>query len=585
LFWAGSSRQQSGKDMSGGHPSPSQREAIESVVCGNIDYTKQHPEVIVGELLWWQKGIIYQVYPRSYQDSTGNGVGDLRGIVSRLDYIKSLNVDAIWLSPIYPSPMHDFGYDVADYCGIHPLFGTMADFDHLVSEAHRRGLKLMLDLVPNHTSSDHPWFIESRSSRDNPKRDWYIWRDPAPDGGPPNNWLSFFGGSAWTFDEKTGQYYLHQFVTQQPELNYRNPDVLDAMLDVIGFWLDRGVDGFRVDVIWLMLKDDRFRDEPPNPNWDGIRPHSRLSHTYTQNLPGVHKLIRRMRAVLDAYDERMMVGEIYLPNEELVKYYGDDADECHLPYNFQLIRMAWDAQTVRRAVDAYEAALPPHGWPNWVLGNHDQHRVASRVGPAQARVANMLLLTLRGTPTTYYGEEIGMENVLIPPEFIQDPPAVNQPEIAHLVGRDPERTPMQWDDSPNAGFAPAGVTPWLPVAADFQVHNVSRQEDNPTSMLQLYRALTHLRGEEPALHPGSYSSIDTGAQEVFAYRRSARGADPFLVVLNFASGTHLLDLSLVASTAEIEVATDMVRRGKVGLMQLELGADEGLVLRIARDPS
>ena len=438
---------------------------------------------------WWQTGIIYQIYPRSYQDSNGDGVGDLPGIEARLDYVQSLNVGAVWLSPIYPSPMHDFGYDVADYCAIHPLFGTLADFDRLLAEVHRRGMKLILDLVPNHTSDEHPWFIESRASRDNPKRDWYIWRDPAPDGGPPNNWLSYFGGPAWTFDQQTGQYYMHQFVTQQPELNYRNPAVVAALLDSMRFWLDRGVDGFRVDVIWLMMKDPLFRDEPPNPNWDGVNPHNSLRHIYTANLPEVHGLIREMREVLDAYDDRMMVGEIYMPNEDLVTYYGGPAGaECHLPFNFQLINAPWDAAAVRRMVDAYEAILPAGAWPNWVLGNHDQHRLATRIGPAQARVANMLLLTLRGTPTCYYGDEIGMENVPIPPEMVQDPPALNQPEIAHLVGRDPERTPMQWDASPNAGFAPAGVRTWLPLAADFAVRNVAAQESaDPTSFLTFYR--------------------------------------------------------------------------------------------------
>jgi alpha-glucosidase len=532
------------------------------------------------DLLWWQKGIIYQIYPRSYQDTNSDGVGDIPGIIQRLDYVKSLNVKAIWLSPIYPSPMHDFGYDVADYTGIHPMFGTMTDFDRLLAEAHARGLKLILDLVPNHTSDAHAWFQESRASRDNPKRDWYIWHDPAPDGGPPNNWLSFFGGPAWTFDEKTGQYYLHQFVSQQPELNYRNPRVLAAMLDVMRFWLDKGVDGFRVDVIWLMLKDDQFRDEPPNPDWDGKWPFMGLQHIYTGNVPGVHNIIRQMRAVLDEYDERMMVGEIYMENEGLVEYYGQDADECHLPFNFQLIQIPWEARTVREAVDAYEAALPPDGWPNWVLGNHDQQRTATRVGLAQARVANMLLLTLRGTPTTYYGEEIGMENVPIPPEFVQDPPAVNQPEIAHIVGRDPERTPMQWDASDNAGFAPEGVTPWLPVAPDFAARNVAVQENEPRSMLQLYRALTRLRRYEPALHAGAYSSIDSGPETVFVYHRTAPGADEFLIVLNFGDQRHSLDLSHVAGEAEIAVATDTRRDGSVNLKDLAVGANEGLVLRL-----
>jgi alpha-glucosidase len=458
-------------------------------------------------------------------------------------------------------------------------------------------MKLILDLVPNHSSDEHPWFLESRSSRDNPKRDWYIWRDPAPDGGidvslrperldvssaerPPNNWLSRFGGPAWTFDEHTGQYYLHQFVTQQPELNYRKPQVLAAMLDVLRFWLDKGVDGFRVDVIWLMLKDEQFRDEPPNPDWDGVNPFARLQHIYTENLPGVHDIVGQMRGVLDDYDERMMVGEIYLPNEELVKYYGEDHDECHLPFNFQLIRMDWNAQTVRQAVDAYEAALPVGGWPNWVMGNHDQHRIASRVGRAQARVANMLLLTLRGTPTHYYGEEIGMENVAIPPEFIQDPPAVNQPEIADVVGRDPERTPMQWDSSANAGFAPQGVTTWLPVAADYAQRNVAVQEADPTSMLNLYRALTGLRRQEPSLHAGEYASVDAEVADIFAYLRTARGADRFLIVLNFGDAAHTLDLTRVAPAAEIAVGTDMVRQGHVDLGNLAIGANEGLVLRL-----
>ncbi len=537
--------------------------------------------------LWWQKGIIYQIYPRSFQDSNGDGVGDLPGIIQRLDYIKNLNVDAIWLSPIYPSPMHDFGYDVADYTDIHPMFGTMADFDRLLAEVHQREMKLILDLVPNHTSDEHPWFIESRSSRDNPKRDWYIWRDPAPDGGPPNNWLSVFGGPAWTFDETTGQYYLHQFVKQQPELNYRNPEVLAAMLDVMRFWLDKGIDGFRVDVVWFMLKDDQFRDEPINPNWDGTWPYMQLQHIYTQNLPGVHNIIRHMRAVLDAYDERMMVGEIVLPLKELVKYYGQNNDGCHLPFNFQLIfspenfqPWPWNAQTARRFVEAYEAALPAGAWPNWVLGNHDFPRVATRVGRDQARVANMLLLTLRGTPTTYYGEEIGMENVLIPSEFVQDPPAVNQPEIAHIVGRDPERTPMQWDGSPNAGFADEDVGPWLPVADDYAQRNVAKQDNDPTSILNLYRALTSLRRAEPALNVGDYASVESDVDDIFAYLRTAPESDRFLIVLNFGNDPHEVDLSQVADKADIAVATDMVRSGDVDLSRLELGPNEGLVLRV-----
>ncbi len=529
---------------------------------------------------WWQKGIVYQIYPRSFQDSNGDGVGDLRGIMRRLDYVASLNVDAVWLSPIYPSPMHDFGYDVSDYCDVHPMFGTMADFDLLLAEVHQRGMKLIIDLVPNHTSDEHPWFVESRSSRDNPKRDWYIWRDPAPDGGPPNNWLSFFGGSAWTYDERTGQYYLHQFCKEQPELNYRNPEVLTAMLDVMRFWLDRGVDGFRVDVIWLMLKDELLRDNPPNPQWSGGLERDRLIPLHTANLPGVHALIREMRKVLDAYDDRMMVGEIYLPNEELVKYYGTHLDECHLPFNFQLIHLPWQAEVVQKAVDAYEAVLPPGAWPNWVLGNHDRHRIASRVGPSQARVAIMLLLTLRGTPTCYYGDEIGMHDVRIPPEFIQDPPALNQPEMADEVGRDPERTPMQWDSSPNAGFTEPGVTPWLPVAEDYQSVNVAVEEQDPRSMLSLFRALTELRRREPALAVGGYASVTAPGPDVFAYVRSSDDGERFLVVLNFGSRKHQLDLSDIGRAGHIEVSTGMDRQGPVTLSDLELRGDEGVVIRL-----
>lgn len=530
---------------------------------------------------WWQSGIIYQIYPRSFQDSNNDGIGDLNGIRRRLDYLQSLGIQAVWFSPIYPSPMHDFGYDVADYTAVHPMFGNMADFDALLAEAHARDLKLILDLVPNHTSDEHPWFVESRSSRDNPKRDWYIWADPAPSGGPPNNWLSYFGGPAWTLDETTGQYYLHQFVRQQPELNYRHPAVLPAMLDNMRFWLEKGVDGFRVDVIWLMMKDEFLRDEPPNPMWDGVDPHASLNHIYTQSVSGIHDLIRQMRDVIDEYDERVMIGEIYLSLDELVAYYGRFLDECHLPANFHLIlNKRWQAAAVRQLVARYEAVLPADAWPNWVLGNHDQHRVATRVGQAQARIANMLLLTLRGTPTTYFGEEIGMENGRIPPEFVQDPPAVNQPHIAHIIGRDPQRTPMQWDDSPHAGFTAADVQPWLPVADNYPTRNVAQQEAEPTSMLNLYRALVRLRQAEPSLHVGDYAAVETAVSDIFAYQRTAPGADPFLVLLNFSSDAHTLDLSHLADKAEIALSSGLQRSGPVDLAALTLSPDEGLVLRL-----
>jgi alpha-glucosidase len=535
--------------------------------------------------LWWQKGVIYQIYPRSYQDSNGDGIGDLPGITQRLDYLSgTLGVDAVWLSPIYPSPMHDFGYDVADYCDIHPLFGTLADFDRLLDETHRRGMKLILDLVPNHTSDEHPWFLESRSSRDNPKRDWYIWRDGSSEGGPPNNWLSHFGGPAWTYDEKTGQYYMHQFVRQQPELNYRNPEVVTAMLDAMRFWLEKGVDGFRVDVIGLMLKDPEFRDEPLNPAWNGLYSFAKLNHIYTSNLPEVHDLIHQMRVLLDSYEDRMMVGETYVPNEILMKYYGTPEKlECHLPFNFQLILAPWRAATVRKLVDDYEAALLPDAWPNWVLGNHDQHRLATRIGADQARVANMLLLTLRGTPTCYYGDELGMQDVKIPPEKVQDPPAVNQPEIAHIVGRDPERTPMQWDASPNAGFASPEVRElWLPLASNYTQVNVASQLDEPRSMLNFYRKLLAYRKASPALLWGSYRSLDLLPAETeehcFVFERKT--ADQHLLVaLNFSGQEQTLSLPELGK-GRVALSTRLDREGEEALATLVLRADEGCIVEL-----
>jgi alpha-glucosidase len=346
---------------------------------------------------WWQKGVIYQIYPRSFQDSDGDGTGDINGIVSRLSHLVELGVDAIWLSPIFSSPMADFGYDVADYCGVDPMFGTMEDFDRLLSTAHGVGLKVILDFVPNHTSDQHPWFVESRSSQTNSKRDWYIWRDRKPDGGPPNNWLSEFGGPAWTLDQRTGQYYYHAYLSQQPDLNWRNPDVRAAMLDVLRFWLARGVDGFRVDAIHHLFEDEELRDNPLNPDWrEGMSPARRLIRLRTADQPEVHGPIAAMRRVADEYDSRLLIGEAYLPIDRLMAYYGMNLTGFHLPFNFHLISTPWESAAVAGLIDAYERALPPGGWPNWVLGNHDRSRVASRLGRDQARVAAMLLLTCAG---------------------------------------------------------------------------------------------------------------------------------------------------------------------------------------------
>jgi len=535
--------------------------------------------------LWWQRAVIYQIYPRSFMDSNGDGTGDLPGITGKLDYLQWLGVDAIWISPIFPSPMADFGYDVANYTDIEPLFGTLRDFDTLIEEAHRRGLRLLLDFVPNHTSDQHPWFQESRSSLDNSKRDWYLWHDPATDGGPPNNWLSRFGGSGWEWDEATGQYYYHSFLKEQPDLNWRNPEVKEAMFNALRFWLDRGVDGFRVDVIYFMIKDAQFRDNPPDPNNSSGDPWDNQLQIYTLNMPEVHDLIREFRQVLDSYPERVMIGEIYLPNPDLVEYYGANLDECHLPFNFALIDFSsnpdkpwsrpWNADALRKAIEDYEAALPPGAWPNWVLGNHDQHRIATRIGPRQARVAQMLLLTLRGTITCYYGDELGMHDVPIAPDQVKDPFEKNVPGIG--LGRDPERTPMQWGSEPFAGFST--VEPWLPVADDYETYNVKVEREQPNSMLTLVRRLLSLRRASRALSVGSIQTVPTGSPDLLAYMRESEG-ERFLVVLNLSSSDLAYDFESVAKEGTLLVSTRLDREGVEHFSSLHLRRDEGLLLSL-----
>jgi alpha-glucosidase len=510
-------------------------------------------------------------------DSNGDGVGDLAGISSRLDYLQSLGVTAIWISPIYPSPMADFGYDVSDYTGIHPLFGTLEDFDRLVEEAHKRDLRVIMDFVPNHTSEEHPWFVESRASRDNPKRDWYIWRDRKPDGSPPNNWVGHFGGIAWTWDEPTGQYYLHSFLREQPDLNWRNPEVVEAMLGVLRSWLDRGVDGFRVDVMWETIKDAELRDNPPNPGYvEGkTHPYFKVMPEYNHDQPEVHEIVRRMRRVLDEYGDRVLIGEIYLPVPRLVAYYGENGDGCHLPYNFQLIMMRWNARKIADAIEAYEGHLPPHGWPNWVIGNHDRPRIVAKAGHEQAGVAAMLLLTLRGTPTMYYGDELGMDNVPIPPEAIQDPQEKNIPGLG--AGRDPERTPMQWDTGPNAGFTMG--TPWLPLSSDYKAANVVTESEDPASILSLYRRLIALRQSEPALMVGSYTGIPAEG-DIIAYVREGDGTR-FFVVLNLGADAVSFDLPQGSGLGRVAVSTDVEREGMDVFEALEVRGNEGLVIELS----
>ncbi|HEY4690204.1 MAG TPA: alpha-amylase family glycosyl hydrolase [Anaerolineae bacterium] len=534
------------------------------------------------DFLWWRDGVIYQIYPRSFADSNGDGVGDLRGIRSRLDYLRDLGVDAIWLSPIYPSPMKDFGYDVADYCSVDPVFGALADFDDLLRQAHARGIRVILDMVMNHTSDQHPWFIESRSSRDNPKRDWYIWRDPSPSrrpwnrhGGPPNNWASVFGGSAWEFDAKTGQSYLHLFVPGQPDLNWRNPEVKQALFDACRFWLDRGVDGFRLDVAHMFYKHPDLPDAPPKL---GLRGFDRQHHFYYEHLPETHTLWKEFRRLLDEYSERAAVGEV--APDAAADYYGNGNDELHLAFNFSPMGLPWNPRAIQRAVVNHEARLPAGAWPCWVLSNHDVTRHISRwgsgaLGDARARVAATLLLTLRGTPFTYYGEEIGMRQANIPRAEIVDPPGKRY--WPFYKGRDGCRTPMHWNDGPHGGFG-AGK-PWLRLSRDVDRINVQRQQGEPESLLNFYRRLIALRRSNPALQRGSFRALIDRPSDVMAYLREVEG-QAALICLNFASDEAKFDLRL-AGGGEWRALSSSVTHSGEGMKvtgEMTLYPNEALVL-------
>ncbi len=537
------------------------------------------------EFYWWQKGVVYQIYPRSFMDSDGDGIGDLNGIIQRLDYLSNtLEVDAIWLSPFYPSPMADFGYDVSDYTNIDPIFGNLEIFDQLVRGAHEQGLKIIIDFVPNHCSDQHPWFLESRASRKNPKRDWFIWKDAKPDGSPPTNWLSVFGGPAWEWDQKTSQYYLHSFLKEQPDLNWRNPQVQAAMFDVLRFWLERDVDGFRIDVAHFILKDPEFRDNPPKPKatramHKSLGEYDSQIHLYDHSHPDIHSIYRDIRRLLDSYNDdqpRVSIGEIHIFDwKKWSSYYGSKLDELHMPLNFQLLGIDWRAPMIRQIVDSLEEVLPPGAWPNYVLGNHDEIRLISHLGLQGARLAAMLLLTLRGTPTLYYGDEIGMNNVDIPPDKQQDPWGRRVPGL----GRDGCRTPMQWDKNLHSGFsAPDTVRTWLPVSENYQKINVELQLNQPDSILNLYRKLLAYRKMTPALQIGNYLPIDGINDDCFAYHREHPSHPPLSVVLNFSDRDIRLSLAEQGS-GEIAISTHLDRDEKVDLTELHLRKFEGLIIQ------
>ncbi len=529
------------------------------------------------EYQWWQTGVIYQIYPRSFMDTSGDGIGDLQGIIDKIDYLsETLGVDAIWVSPFYPSPMKDFGYDVSDYCDIHPMFGDLATFDHLVARADEVGIKVIIDFVINHTSDQHPWFIDSRSSRSSARRDWYVWRDPKPDGGPPNNWLSVFGGSAWEWDEGTGQYYLHSFLREQPDLNWRNPILKTAMFDNIRFWLERNVAGFRIDAAHFIMKDPAERDNPPNVH--AMKAHKSMGaydaqeHLYDKGHGDVHQIFRELRALLDGYQPpRMALGEIHIFDyDELGSYYGEDLDELSFPSNFGLLKAPWTAAGVRSVVDALEAAIPSEGWPNYVLGNHDEQRLVTRLGEPASRQAAVLLLALRGTPTLYYGDELGMREASIPPEKQQDPWGLR----VQGLGRDGCRTPMQWSADPAAGFTSA-AEPWLPVGRDYETRNVASQLADPDSHLNLYRRMLSFRRSSAALTVGSYRPLDPVPPDCFVFERAVE-AERVLVALNFSAEPRSIEVP--GLPGDIAISTDTSRNGAPTGEPLRLRPHEAVVI-------
>ncbi|MEE4195349.1 MAG: alpha-glucosidase [Anaerolineae bacterium] len=538
---------------------------------------------------WWETAVFYQIYPRSFADGNGDGIGDFKGMISKLDYLSSLGIDAVWLSPHYPSPQLDVGYDISNYTDVNPEYGTLDEFKTFLNGLHERGIKLILDLVLNHTSWEHPWFLASKSSKDDPKRNWYIWQDGKGDQ-PPNNWVSTFGGSAWEYDETTRQYYYHFFFNNQPDLNWRNPEVKQAMFDAVRFWLDLGVDGFRLDAIGTIFEDPDLPDHksPLSPEelyaklapfffgtatpemvaeQEAIEEGFDLLHEYQVNQPGVHELMRELRSVIDEYDDRMLVGETQEPS-----YYGNGKNELHQTFNFHLLSS--EKLTPQILIDNQNRRLgecPEGCWPANTFNNHDGTRLISRFGDDNnarqlSRVYAALLLTLKGTPYLFNGEEIAMSNyVLEDVSFIRDNVALfykslmekglgMSPEEAGKVcgrlSRDVCRTPMQWRNGPNAGFSPEGITTWLPANPNY-AHgiNVAEQEDDPESHLNFYRQLIALRKDTPALQIGDYTAIGQQQKDTFAFLRMLDGVT-VMVVLNFNEKTQTVDFSQLAKQAK-----------------------------------
>ena len=493
------------------------------------------------DFLWWRNGVIYQVYPRSFADSNGDGIGDLNGIRSKLDYLVSLGVSALWISPIYPSPDVDFGYDVSDYCAIDPKFGGMQDFDVLLNEAHTKGLRIILDLVLNHTSDQHPWFKESRTNRTNPYQDWYLWHDPKPNGNPPNNWQSMTGGGGWEFVPERGQYYFHMYYKEQPDLNWHNPKVHQAIFKVMRFWLDKGVDGFRLDIVNAYFKDKEFHSNPPK---FGLRPFDMQQHIYDTDRPEMLPLLKEMRDLMDEKPGRYLVGEPFIAISPLdflysgtasiaARYSGDD--QLHAILCFDFFHSVWKPKTYRRAILEWEGALAGKTWPTYVLGNHDNPRPATRLAKgeedARLKMAAVMLMTLGGTPFIYYGDEIGMRDIYVARSQIKDP--VGKKYWPIFKGRDGCRAPMQWSDGHQSGFTSSDHA-WQPLHPDYIGRNVKKQEKDPASLLNLYKRLIQLRQRYSNLISGELVLLENVPDSLLVYQKKLKDQSA-LVILNFTS--------------------------------------------------
>jgi alpha-glucosidase len=522
---------------------------------------------------WWRSAVVYEIATISFQDSNGDGQGDLPGLLQRIDYLNWLGVGAVWLTPIYKTPNQDFGYDIADFCSVDPGFGTLEEFDNVVRALHDCSIRLILDFVPNHTSDQHAWFAESRASRNNPKADWYIWAEAGANGGPPNNWLSRFGGSAWEWCEERRQFYYHSFLPSQPDLNWRNLEVREAMANTMRFWLDRGVDGFRVDASAVLIKDDLLRDNPPDPEADDKTPPPQANiPVFTDDRPEAMDCIEYIREVLDQYDGRLLCGEVQGKTGRIGHFYGNSKPRLHLPLNFALLDSEWNAISLQATIDAYFNAIPKGGWPDFVIGGHDKHRVASKIGQAQARILAMLLMTIRATPFLFAGDEIGSEQVPIPPERVQDP--FEKLVKGFDLGRDPERAPLRWDDTDGGGFTTG--EPWLPLSRD-RARNITAQQRDGQSLLNLYRELIALRRQEPCLLQGEYRPR-RAQNDVFSFVRGLNGTE-ILIGLNISgeprlwewqgSGIRLLSTGLDRAPGKVEGP-------------IHLKPNEGVIVKVIR---